>query len=133
MARPDQVYFLREGFEKRFCFARAVRSRGMLFVSGVTSVDSGGTVVGVGDMEAQLRQVYEILSNILLSNGLTFEHVVKETMFATDLSALVAANRVRESAYRSFAPPSATGVQVAALLHPDMMIEIELIAEYPET
>jgi len=132
MARPDQVFFLREAFEKRFCFARAVRSRGMLFISGVTSVDADGKVVGIGDMRAQLRHVFETLGIILAQHGLTFEHVVKETMFATDMVALVAANGVREEAYQSVAPPAATGVEVAALLHPDMMIEIELIAEFPD-
>jgi len=78
MARPEQVSYLREEFERRYCFARAVRSRGHLYVSGVTSLDIEGNLVGEGSMEAQLQQIYQTLQQILRMHGLTFEHVIKE-------------------------------------------------------
>lgn len=132
MARPDQVYFRREAAERKMGFARAVKAGEWLLVSGCTATDANGNIVGVGDMEAQTRQVYKVLGQILADNGATWEHVVKEVMYATDLSAFVAATPVRLDVYSDVAPPAATGVEVSGLVHPDMLIEIELTAHIPQ-
>jgi 2-iminobutanoate/2-iminopropanoate deaminase len=128
MAREDQVYFLREEAERRLGFARAVRAGDWLFISGCTATGPDGKVVGVGDMQLQVRRVYEVLGEVLAANGATWEHVVKEMMFATDLDAFVAATPIRLAAYQGVAPPAATGVEVRSLVHPDMLIEVELTA-----
>ncbi len=128
MARQDQVYFRREEAERKMGFARAVKAGGWLFISGCTATGPDGKVVGVGDMLAQTERVYQILDEVLKANGASWEHVVKEVMYATDLDAFVAATPVRLAAYKSCAPPAATGVEVPRLVHPDMLIEVELTA-----
>lgn len=132
MARPDQVYFRREEAERKMGFARAVKAGDWLLISGCTATDENGNIVGVGDMQAQTRQVYKVLSEVLAANGATWEHVVKEVMYATDLQAFVAATPIRLEAYKNVAPPAATGVEISALVHPDMLIEVELTAHIPQ-
>ena len=53
-------------------------------MTGVTSVDDEGEVVGAGDMEAQIKQIYSTLAKILSKNNLTFEHVLKENIYVID-------------------------------------------------
>ena len=132
MPRPDQVWYHRETFEKQAFFARTVKSRGMLHVSGCTGVDKEGNLVGKGNMEAQLRQIYCTLTEILRVHQLTLQSVIKEVIYTTDMSALIRAGHVRTQAYNGFAPPAATGVQVSALVRPDLHVEIEIIAELPD-
>ncbi len=131
MARPDQVYYLHEATEKKMAFARCVRSGGYLHVSGCGALTEAGVIIGKGDMLAQMRAVYETLEHILGDHGADFSHVIKEVFYTTDMAAMVAANGVRADAYENSAPPAATGVEVSALVHPDMLIEIELTAEDP--
>ncbi len=131
MARHDQAFYFNEAIEKKLAFARGVKSRGHVYVSGCASTDSNG-VVGIGDMALQIKTVYAQIEAILTQHGLTFEHVIKEVMYTTDMKAFIAAGDVRAAVYQNVAPPAATGVEVTALVHPDMMVEIEVIAELPE-
>jgi enamine deaminase RidA (YjgF/YER057c/UK114 family) len=133
MARADQVYFRREAAERKMGFARAVKAGGWLFISGCTATGPDGKVAGVGDMQVQTERVYQILEEVLRANGASWEHVVKEVMYATDLDAFVAATPVRLAVYKDVAPPAATGVEVSRLVHPDMLVEVELTAYVPES
>lgn len=132
MARADQVWFLNEQRERSLGFARAVRSGIHLYVSGCTSLGADGRVAGVGDMTAQIRAVYQQLATVLKGHRLGFEHVIKEVLFTTDMPAFLAAAPVRAAFYAQVAPPAASGVEVSGLVHPEMLVEIELIAEFPQ-
>ena len=131
MARWDQVYFHREAAERKLGFARAVRAGDWLLVSGCTATDQDGNIVGVGDMEAQVRQVYRVIGDVLSANGATFENVVKEVIYALDLQAFNSAIPIRIAAYEGVAPPAATGLEVSGLVHPDMLVEVEVTAWLP--
>ena len=130
MARVDQVFHLDEAVEKSLAFARAVRSHGQLHISGCTSLD-GGAVIGIGDMNVQLRTIYDKLDQILSHHNLTKEHVIKEVIYTTNMASLNSASHVRASIYKDIAPPAVTGVEVSGLIHPDILVEIEFIAETP--
>ena len=103
-------------------YRQAVRVGNTLYVSGIA---------GAGTMPAAIRSVYGELKEVLAHYGLTFAHVVKENAYATDLEALKANLGVRRAYYgKDF--PAATWVQVGRLYQPDQVLEVELIAVFPE-
>jgi 2-iminobutanoate/2-iminopropanoate deaminase len=128
MARPDQVFHLREG-EKDLGFAQAVKAGGFLFVAGTCSLDLDSNVVGKGDMRAQLEQCYRIIGMALEAHGIGFGEVVKEQIFVSDIEAFRAALPSRHAVYAGAAPPAATWIEVSRFMRPDFQIEIEVTAE----
>jgi len=104
--------------------------RRMLFVSGQLPLDREGALVGAGDMGVQTRQVFENLRIILESEGATFADVVKMGTYLTSLDDLAAVREVRRE-YLGTEPPASTLVQVRALVLPEAMIEVDVIAALP--
>ena len=98
-----------------------------IYVSGQVALDAEGTLVGVGDMRAQTERVFENLRAILGSNGATFGDVVKVTTFVTTLDDLAGMREVR-GRYLSAELPASTAVQVAALVLPEALIEVDIVA-----
>jgi 2-iminobutanoate/2-iminopropanoate deaminase len=101
-----------------------------IYVSGQIANDLEGNLVGSGDMRAQTRQVFENLRAILEANGATFADVVKIGTYLTTLDDLAGMREVR-SEYLTAEPPTSTAVQVVALVVPDALIEIDLVAVVP--
>jgi 2-iminobutanoate/2-iminopropanoate deaminase len=96
-------------------------------ISGQIAIDIDGNLVGPGDMRAQTRQVFEHLNAILEANGATFADVVKIGTYLTTLDDLAGMREVRGE-YLTAEPPASTAVQVVALVVPDAMIEVDLLA-----
>jgi 2-iminobutanoate/2-iminopropanoate deaminase len=111
-----------EADEKSTGYCQAVRVGDALYVSGVTSS---------GPMERAVPRVYEELRAILAANGLSFQNVAKENVYATDLDAFIKASSARRPFYGS-ALPAATWVQVQRLFFPSLVLEVELVAHYPK-
>ena len=111
-------------------YTDAVRAGNLLFVSGCVSVDAAGSVVGVGDVVAQARQVFENIRLCLAAAGATFADVIKVTTFLTDIDDRAAINVVRQEVF-GHARPASTLVEVSALVLPEFLIEIEAIAVLP--
>ena len=101
-----------------------------IHVSGQIAIDTEGNLVGPGDVRAQTRQVFENLKAILEANGATFADAVKIGTYLTTLDDLAGMREVR-SEYLSAEPPASTAVQVVALVVPEALIEIDLVAVVP--
>ena len=101
-----------------------------IHVSGQIAIDLEGNLVGPGDVRAQTRQVFENLRAILEAHGATFADVVKIGTYLTTLDDLAGMREVR-SEYLTSEPPASTAVQVVALVVPDALIEIDLVAVVP--
>jgi len=101
-----------------------------IHVSGQIAIDVEGNLVGPGDVRAQTRQVFENLKAILAANGATFADVVKIGTYLTTLDELAGMREVRGE-YLTAEPPASTAVQVVALVVPDALIEIDLVAVVP--
>jgi reactive intermediate/imine deaminase len=101
-----------------------------IHVSGQIANDVDGELVGPGDLRAQTRQVFENLKAILVANGATFADVVKIGTYLTTLDDLAGMREVR-SEYLTSEPPASTAVQVVALVVPEALIEIDLVAVVP--
>ena len=101
-----------------------------IHVSGQIAIDLAGNLVGPGDLRAQTRQVFENLKAILEANGATFADAVKIGTYLTTLDDLAGMREVR-SEYLTAEPPASTAVQVVALVVPEALIEIDLVAAVP--
>jgi enamine deaminase RidA (YjgF/YER057c/UK114 family) len=99
-----------------------------VFIAGQVSLDRQGNVVGVGDLKAQARQVYENLKTALAAAGATFKDVTKITTFLTRIDRIAEVREVRAAYFQGAEPPASTTVGVTGLARPELLIEIEAVA-----
>jgi enamine deaminase RidA (YjgF/YER057c/UK114 family) len=104
----------------------------LVAVAGQVAWDADGRVVGGDDIEAQARQVFANLRTALASAGTDVAHVVKLTIFLTDIADVAVVRRVRNEFVDPASPPASTLVAVTALVDPALKIEIEALAVVPE-
>lgn len=104
-------------------YAQAVKVDNVLYISG--------TVGGGPDAANALRQVYSNLERTLKHFGATFQNVVKENLYTTDIEAVKQNNHVRKAFYKGDFP-AATWVQIPRLYMQQATIEVELIAHLPK-
>ncbi len=110
-------------------YEQAIRWDKLLFLSGQIALDPNtGEMVG-DDIETQTRQVIKNLEAVLTSAGSSLDHVLKTSIFVTDLSLFPDLNRIYGEAFRSSKPARST-VEVAALPK-NALVEIDLIAYIP--
>jgi enamine deaminase RidA (YjgF/YER057c/UK114 family) len=100
----------------------------MVVISGQVPVGPDGNLVGKDDPAAQVRQVFGNLSAALAAAGTTMAQVVKLTYFVTDMSLLPVVRQIRDEYVDAERPPASSLVQVAGLVNPDFLIEIEALA-----
>lgn len=98
-----------------------------IYVSGRTSKDQSGQLVGKGDMRAQIRTVCENIKVSLEAAGAGMRDVVKTTTYVTDMKEYFEASDERLAFFPEPMPTSTT-VGVAFLALPDMLVEIEVEA-----
>ena len=107
-------------------YSQVVIGQGRLVVvSGQIAQDERGELVGAGDPAAQARQVFENLRRCLAQAGAGFGDVVKLTFFVLDIADLPAIREARDAVIDTARPPASTAVQVAALVAPDYLLEVE--------
>ena len=99
----------------------------VLFCSGQSSVDANGSPLHPKDMSKQLAQAFDNLEAVLAQAGMTFANVVRLNYYTTDIPAYFAATAQVIERLGSLKPPG-TLLGVAALFHPDIVIEIEATA-----
>jgi 2-iminobutanoate/2-iminopropanoate deaminase len=107
-------------------YSLAIASGDLLFISGQIPLDPATGKLVEGDVSAQARQSLENLKSVLEAAGLTFAHVVKTTIFLTDMADFAAVNEVYK-AYVAEPYPARSTIAVAALPMA-AKVEIEMIA-----
>lgn len=100
-------------------------------VSGQLALDEDGKLVGEGDPAAQARQVFENLRRCLTAAGATFDDVIKLTYFVTDMAHMPALRTARAEHIPDDRLPAASAVQVAGLVRPEFLMEVEAFAVLP--
>ncbi len=103
-------------------YAQTVKVSDVLYISGTVTTELD---------EKGVRQVYAGLERSLKQYGLTFQHVVKENLYTTDIEAMKQLNYVRKQFYKGDFP-AATWVQIVRLFMPDAKLEVELVAHFPK-
>jgi enamine deaminase RidA (YjgF/YER057c/UK114 family) len=100
----------------------------LVWTSGQLPITAEGILAPAGDWEAQTRQTMRNVGAALAAAGATWDDVFKLTFYVIDTSALVTVRAVRDEFVNTERPPASTLVQVAGLLRPDVLIEIEAVA-----
>ena len=117
-------------WEKEYGYAQAVKVGDTIYVSGQVSHDDAGAIVGHGEMEVQMRQAYANIQKLLAMYGATFENIVDEILFVTDMdAAFAAAVKCRQDIFSGTPIVASTIVQIQRLAFPDLMIEIRCVAK----
>ena len=117
-------------WEKEFGESAAIKSGDSIYVSGQMGYDETGKIVGVGDLEAQMRQAYANVKKVLGYYNVGMDRVVEEVIYVTDMkAALAAAAKVRAEAYSGSTLVASTIVQVTRLAVPDTLVEIRATAK----
>jgi enamine deaminase RidA (YjgF/YER057c/UK114 family) len=112
-------------------YSRAVRVGRLVYVAGSTAM-LDGALVGRGDAYAQAMQALRTVEAALAQAGAGLQDVVRTRMFVTDISRWEEFGRAHGEFFADVRP-AATMVQVAALIDPDMLVEIEADAVIPES
>ncbi|MET9550753.1 RidA family protein [Streptomyces sp. NPDC006627] len=122
-----------EGVAPATAYTHVVMGTGRLVaISGQLALDEDGDLVGEGDAAAQARQVFENLRRCLAAAGATFDDVVKLTYFVTDMAHMPAVRAARDTFLDPERLPAASAVQVASLVDPAFLMEIEAFAVVAE-
>ena len=108
-------------------YSQAITSEKLLFISGQLPVNPSSGSIEATDADQQAEQVLLNLKAVLSAAGLTFDHVVKTTIFLTDLTDFQAVNEVYKQ-HTSTPFPARSTIQVAALPM-GAKVEIEAIAQ----
>ncbi len=122
-AIAKEKFNLDKAGEDEVGYAQAVKVGSTIYISG--SVGEGK------DMRTQLRQAYESIGKSLAKYGATFQNVVKENVFATDLDQMIKHKDVRRDFYKGDWP-AASWVGVQRLYVPALLVQVEVIAELPK-
>ena len=111
-----------------FSQAISIETKGKLvFISGMTARKADGTIAGVGDIEAQTRQVCENLKAAVEAAGGTMDDICRVDVYVRNMEHFETIHKVRREYFKSPAPAS-TMVEVSKFTSPDYLIEINAIA-----
>ena len=108
-------------------YSHVAKAGNTLYIAGQVAQDVDGNLVGKGDFEAQARQVYINLKNIVEEAGGGVKNIVKMTTFLTHHNYVEVYRRVRNEFFSDPFPPN-TLLIIQSLASPDYMIEVEAIA-----
>jgi 2-iminobutanoate/2-iminopropanoate deaminase len=127
VTETPEYFLLRPEVEKAYGYTHAVRIGDDLKVSGAVSMDDEGNPTATGDLEQQMKNAYSDLDKVLKHYGFTFDDVIVENVFTTDMAKFLEVAGYRNSIYtKQF--PTGTWLEVKGLALPEFMIEIELEA-----
>ncbi len=110
-------------WEAMIGYSRVVVRGDSAWVSGCTSVVDG-TVAHPGDAAAQTRQAIAAIATALERAGFTLADVVRTRMYVTDISRWEEVGRAHGEVFGDIRPATSM-VQVAALIDPAMLVEVE--------
>ncbi|HEY4754700.1 MAG TPA: RidA family protein, partial [Ignavibacteriaceae bacterium] len=122
-----EYFNLRPEAEKNYGYSHAVRIGDDLIISGAVSMDDAGNPTSVGNLEQQMKNCYADLNKVLAHYGYSFNDVVVENIFTTNMAEFLKQSGYRNTIYTKNYP-TGTWLEVKGLALPEFMIEIELEA-----
>lgn len=114
-------------WEAQFGYSRAVRVGNVVYVAGTSASDEHGQIIGGDDIAAQTRYIFQRIEKALAAAGASMADVVRTRVFVTDIGQYEAIAGVHGELFAEVRPVS-TLVEVARLIDPAMLIEIEVEA-----
>jgi enamine deaminase RidA (YjgF/YER057c/UK114 family) len=119
---PKEKFHANKAVEDGIGYAQAVRVGNTIYISGH---------VARGPMNEAVGKVYDRLKETLANYQATFQNVVKETVYTTQIDDFIQQGEVRKKYYQGDYP-AATWVGVDRLFAPDIVLEVELTVVLPE-
>ena len=124
-SEKPEYFLLRPEVEKAYGYSHAVKIGNSIKISGAVSMDNAGNPTAIGDIEQQMKNCYTDLEKILKHYGCTFDDVIKEDIFTTDMAQMLEKSAYRAEIYKN-GFPTGSWLEVKGLALPEFMVEIEL-------
>ena len=122
-----EYFNLRPKLEKDYGYTHAVKIGDDLKISGAVSMNDSGIIVGAGNMELQMKNCYSDLEKILQHYGYTYDDVVAENIYTTNMADFIKVSGFRNSIYKKQFP-TGTWLEVKGLAVEGQLIEIDMEA-----
>ena len=122
-----EYFNLRPKLEKEYGYSHAVKIGDDLKISGAVSMNDSGIIVAPGNMEQQMKNCYSDLEKILKHYGYTFDDVVAENVYTTNMADFIKVSGFRNSIYKKQFP-TGTWLEVKGLAVTGQLIEIDMEA-----
>ena len=122
-----EFFLLRPEIEKAYGYSHAVKIGNIIKISGAVSMDDEGNPTAIGDLGQQMKNCYADLEKVLKHYDCTFDDVIVENIFTTDMALFFENAAYRNSIYTKHFP-TGTWIGVTELATPEFLIEIELEA-----
>jgi 2-iminobutanoate/2-iminopropanoate deaminase len=124
-SETPEYFNLRPEVEKTYGYSHAVKIGNDIKISGAVSMDDKGTLIAPGNMYQQMKNCYADLEKILNHYGCTFDDVVVENVFTTNMAEFINVSAYRNSIYKKQFP-TGTWLEVKGLALPGQLIEIDM-------
>lgn len=105
-------------------YSRAIKAGNRIMITGTTSVNDNGEIVGIGNPYEQTKYIFQKIEKYLAEAGASLDNVVWNRMYVTDISRWEDIAKAHAEFFINI-KPCATMVEVKGFIHPDMMVEIE--------
>jgi 2-iminobutanoate/2-iminopropanoate deaminase len=122
-----EYFLLRPEVEKTYGYSHAVKIGDDLKISGAVSMDDKGILVAPGNMDQQMKNCYSDLEKILTHYGFTFDDVVAENVYTTNMAEFIKVSTYRNTIYKKQFP-TGTWLEVKGLALEGQLIEIDMEA-----
>ncbi len=120
-------YSTHTNWENETAYSRAVKYGNQIFVSGTTAVNEEGTIQHPQQVEQQAVFIFEKIDQTLKALGASLQNVVRTRAFITDIQQFKSFSKAHHHFFKDV-KPVCTLVEVSALVHADLVIEIEVDA-----
>ncbi len=120
-----EYFLLRPEVEKAYGYSHAVKIGKDIKISGAVSMDDKGNLTAPGNLDQQMKNCYSDLDKILKHYGCTFDDVVVENVFTTNMAEFIKVSTYRNTVYKKQFP-TGTWLEVKGLALVGQLIEIDM-------
>lgn len=124
-SETPEYFLLRPEVEKAYGYSHALKIGNDIKISGAVSMDDKGNLIAPGSMDQQMKNCYADLEKILKHYGCTFDDVVVENVFTTNMADFINVSGFRSYIYKKQFP-TGTWLEVKGLALPGQLIEIDM-------